>query len=310
MKLTKRSVIALGIEPTQGTETVLSEATHAKLVEDLKWSPANERMAERKPTRATFGELKKIYAGHLIEVSFSMEIKGSGVAGTAPEIGDCLKACGLSETITADTSVEYQPATTGQQSATIYVWEDGDLIKLVGCMGKVTFDFSTGAIGKASFTFTGHQKGNIAATSLPTPSYSSMVPVPLIGVAFSLGGTVDVSKLSIDLGIQVTTPDSMTSADGYGDVFIADRNVTGSIDPLAKTADAKDYLVDWKGGTESALTTGGIGTQAGNIYTVSMPKVYNASAPKAGDRNGQVSRDLSLHALPTNGDDEFSITFT
>lgn len=309
MKLTKRSVIALGIEAFQGTELILTEATHAKLVEDLKWSPANERMAERKPTRATFGELKKIYAGHLVEVSFSMEIKGSGVAGTAPEIGDCLKACGFAETITASTSVEYLPATTGQKSCTIYVWEDGDLIKLVGCMGKVTFDLATGAIGKASFTFTGHQKGNISATAFPSPSYSAIVPVPIIGVAFSLGGALDVSKLSVDMGISVATPDSMSSVDGYGDIYISDRNVTGSIDPLAKTADQKDYLVDWKSGTESALTTGAIGSVAGNKYTLSMPKVYNAAAPKAGDRSGQISRELSLHALPTSGDDEFSLLF-
>ena len=309
MKLVKRSVMALGIEAVQGVEETLDPQTQARLVEDLKWSPANERMAERKPTRATFGELKKIYAGHLIEVSFTMELKGSGVAGTAPEIGDCLKACGFAETITADTSVEYLPATTGQQSATIYFWEDGDLIKLVGCMGKVSFDFSTGAIGKASFTFTGHQVGNIAATPMPTPSYSSMVPVPLIGVAFSLGGSVDVSKLSIDTGNEVATPDSMISNNGYGAIYISNRNVTGSIDPLAKTANEKDYLVDWKAGAEAALTTGDIGTQAGNIYSISMPKIYNSAAPKAGDRSGQISRELTIHALPTVGDDELSILF-
>ena len=309
MKLVKRSVIAFGIEGAQGVEETLTAATHAKLVEDLKWAPANERMAERNPTRATFGQMKKIYAGHLVEVTFTMEVKGSGLAGTAPEIGPCLMACGFSETVTADTSVEYMPATAGQKSATIYFWEDGDLIKVVGCMGKVTFDFSTGAIGKASFTFTGHQSGDIAADPMPTPTYSSMVPVPLIGVAFSLGGAVDVSKLTIDTGNEVATPDSMISANGYGSIYISDRNVTGAIDPLAQTADAKDYLIDWKAGTESALTTGDIGTEVGNIYSVSMPKVYNSAAPKAGDRNGQVSRDLTIHALPTTGDDEFSIVF-
>ncbi|SBS29103.1 hypothetical protein MSP8886_01439 [Marinomonas spartinae] len=310
MKLTKRSVIALKIEATQGTDATPTAAENAKLVEDLKWSPANERMAARNPVRATFGELKKIYAGHLLEVSFTMEIKGSGVVGTAPEMGDALKACGFQETITADTSVEYLPATTGQKSCTIYVWEDGDVIKLTGCMGKVTFDLSTGSIGKASFTFTGHQSGNISAIDVPAASYSSIVPVPLIGVAFSLGGALDVSKLTVDMGITVATPDSMSSTDGYGDIYISDRNVTGSIDPLAKTADQKDYLIDWKNGAESVLTTGGIGDQAGNIYTISMPKVYNVSAPKAADRNGQVTRDISLAALPTAGDDEFSLLFT
>lgn len=310
MKLTKRSVIALKIEDTQGTDSVPTGANDAKLVEDLKWAPANERMVERNPVRATFGELKKIYAGHLIEVSFTTEIKGSGVKGEPPEMGSALKACGFQEVIIEDTSVEYWPATDGQKSCTIYVWEDGDVIKLTGCMGKVTFDLSTGSIGKASFTFTGHQSGNITKQSLPAATYSSMVPVPLIGVAFTLGEKVDVSKLSVDMGITVSTPDSMSSNDGYGNVYISDRNVTGSLDPLAKTADQKDYIANWNAGVESALTTGPIGTTDGNIYTLSMPKVYNSSAPKAGDRNGQVSRDLSLSALPNLGDDEFSLVFS
>lgn len=310
MKLTKRSVIALKIEDTQGTDSIPTAADNAKLVEDLKWSPANERMVDRNPVRATFGELKKIYAGHLVEVSFSMEIKGSGVTGTPPEMGDSLKSCGFQETITEDTSVEYLPATTGQQSCTIYFWEDGDLIKLTGCMGKVTFDLSTGAIGKASFTFTGHQSGDISATEIPAASYSSTVPVPLIGVAFSLGGEIDVSKLSVDMGITVSTPASMGAENGYGDIYISDRNVTGSIDPFAKTASEKDYLIDWKAGTESALTTGEIGKIAGNKYTISMPKVYSSAAPKSGDREGRVTRDLTIAALPTNGDDEFNLLFT
>lgn len=310
MKLTKRSVIALKMEATQGTDAVPTAADDALLVEDLKWAPANERMVDRNPVRATFGELKKIYAGHLVEVSFTMEIKGSGVLGTPPEMGASLKSCGFQEVITEDTSVEYLPATTGQKSCTIYFWEDGDLIKMTGCMGKVTFDLSTGAVGKASFTFTGQPSGDIAAAEVPTAAYSSMVPVPLIGVAFSLGGTVDVSKLSVDMGITVSTPASMIGANGYGDIYISDRNVTGSIDPFAKTASEKDYLVDWKAGTESALTTGEIGKVAGNKYTISMPKVYNSASPKAGDREGRITRELTIAALPTSGDDEFSLLFT
>lgn len=310
MKLTKRSVILLKLETTQGTDSVPVAANDAILVEGLKWSVASERMAERKPTLATFGQLKKIYAGHMLEVSFEMEIKGSGALGERPEVGAPLVACGFSEVVVASTSVEYMPATQGQQSATLYVFEDGDLIKLVGCMGKVTFDLSTGAVGKSSFTFTGHQDGNISQTSLPTPTYDSLTPFPLIGVSFTMGGALDISKLSIDMGISISTPDSMISADGYGDVFISDRNVTGSIDPLAKTADQKEYLNEWKSGSEAALTTGDIGKTAGNIYKITLPKVYNSAAPKAGDRSGQVSRELSIHALPTSGDDEFSLLFT
>ena len=45
-----------------------------------------------------------------VEVTFEVEMAGSGTAGTAPAFGPLLKACGNSETIVTDTSVTYAPS--------------------------------------------------------------------------------------------------------------------------------------------------------------------------------------------------------
>ncbi|MCK7495178.1 MAG: hypothetical protein MZW92_31855 [Comamonadaceae bacterium] len=45
-----------------------------------------------------------------MQLTFDVEIKGSGAAGTAPELGVLLKGCGFGETVVAVTSVTYAPA--------------------------------------------------------------------------------------------------------------------------------------------------------------------------------------------------------
>ncbi|WP_444932401.1 hypothetical protein ACJJIF_22000 (plasmid) [Microbulbifer sp. SSSA002] len=73
-----------------------------------------------------------------MEVTFNAELKGSGAAGTPPEIAPLLRACGLAETITAGTSVEYNLASEGHESITLYLYEDGSLYKLTGVRGTWT----------------------------------------------------------------------------------------------------------------------------------------------------------------------------
>jgi hypothetical protein len=53
-----------------------------------------------------------VYAGTLISVSGKCEIKGSGAAGTAPEIAPLLRGAAWSETVVGGTSVTYKPTST------------------------------------------------------------------------------------------------------------------------------------------------------------------------------------------------------
>ena len=51
------------------------------------------------------GASEQLLANTRVECTFSVELAGSGAAGTAPRYGDAIKACGFSETIASGTSV-------------------------------------------------------------------------------------------------------------------------------------------------------------------------------------------------------------
>ena len=178
--LTTREVILAGIETTYQQDPGLTAAAHAILVEGLGWSNEGARMNERPATRPAMSKLQQVFGGSLKKLSFTCEVKGSGAAGTAPEIGPLLRLCGLGETIVGATSVTYAPASTGFASGTIYYYQDGMLRKLHGCVGTVTFNLETGGRMMASFEITGHQvcKGTAtagAATTITLAATSSAV---------------------------------------------------------------------------------------------------------------------------------------
>jgi len=306
-KLVKREAILLKVESTQGTDAVPVASTDALLVEDVSWSFAGARMVERNPVKSALGRMQSVYAGTMMECSFKAELKGSGAAGTAPEIGQALRACGLGETIAASTSVAYEPVSTGHESATLYYYEDGSLYKLLGAYGNVNFNLGVGEIGYAEFTFTGHLE-EYTDVSLPSGTYDSTVPPAIINASFSaLSYAAAISSLSLDLGNEVVTPSSMSGADGYGDVLISDRDPAGSFDPQSELVATKDFVTEWQSGTAGPITTGSIGGTAGNIYNLTVPTAYYRElAP--GDRDNARTLDIGFGA---SGDDSaFDLTFT
>jgi hypothetical protein len=307
--LVNREVILAKLESTYNADPTPAAGSDAVLVESPSWTNEGARMIERANVKATLGKDQSIFAGSLKAVSFEMEIKGSGSAGTPPEMGPLLRGCGLGETIVASTSVTYAPVSTAQESITIYYYADGMLHKLTGCRGNVSFSMEAGGAGKASFSFTGHNAG-VTDAAMVTPSYDSTVPAPVINVPFTIGGYASViNSLSVDLSNGLATPSDMSSSDGFGEVIITARDVNGSFDPEAVLKATKDYINEWEAGTTMALSCGVIGSSAGNRYKVDMPAVYYREVGQ-GDRDGLRTFDISYGATESTGDDEISLAFT
>ncbi|MCX2780424.1 phage tail tube protein [Microbulbifer thermotolerans] len=305
-KLVKRELILVKIESSYGVDATPG-ASDAILVENIGWSFAGARMVERAAVKPSLGMLQGIFAGTLMEVTFDVEVKGSGAAGTAPEVGPLLRACGMAETIDAGTSVEYAPASAGHESVTLYYYEDGSVYKLTGCRGTVSVNLETGAAGKFSFTITGHVSGPTDA-AMPTVSYDATTPPPVINASFSVGSySAVINALSLDLGNTIATPPSMSAEDGYSEIIISDRDVTGSFDPEATTVAAKNWAGEWKAGTAQTITTGTIGSTAGNQYELEISSAwYKELSP--GDRDGLRTYEIGFGAA--GDDDAFKIIFS
>lgn len=305
-----REVILGKIQSAHGTPSTPVVGTDAILCSNINFNPgASARMLERNIVKNTKGKLAQVYAGSLGELSFDVELKGSGAAGTAPEIGHCLVACGMTETIVASTSCTYTPATANPQYITFYFLQDGVKRVLEDAVGTFSVNLEAGAFGVVSFTFTGHL-GTPSDTAFAAGTYDASVPVPVIGAGFSIGGySASVSKLALDRGNQLVMPSDINEADGFGQIRVADWDITGSFDPLATLLATKDWVNEWRAGTAQVLTTGAIGATAGNIYTISCPAVSSRSVAYS-ERESERAYEISFGAAESSGDDGLSIAFT
>lgn len=307
-KLARRRIIAAEIEVTYNVDPT-PDGADAVLIEDVQWGLESLRMVERPAIRGSLGALQHVYGGSLMAVSFVAEVKGSGTAGTPPEIGKLLRGCAMDETIVAVTSVAYQPISSAQESLTLYIWEDGTLTIMTGCRGSVDFTGEVGGRLMANFNFIGHFSGP-TDVAMPTPTYDSTVPPILINGAFAVGGYgAVIQALNFTPGYTVEVPPNLNAADGFSEVLITGRDVNGSINPEQVLVATKNFMADFKAGTTVALDTGVLGATAGNRFRVQMPAVYyRGLAP--GIREGVQIYDLPFGAAESSGDDEFVLTFT
>jgi len=308
-KLVRRRILLAKVESTYNTDAVPTGADNAILIEELNWATEGLRMVDRPAIRSSLGSLQQVYGGSLLSVTFTAEVKGSGTAGTAPEIGALFLGCGMAETIVAVTSVAYDPASASQSSLTLYFYEDGTLTKLTGCRGSYTLQGEVGGRLMASFTFTGHFSGP-TDIALATPTYDSTVPPIMINGSFTIGGySAVIQSLDVDMGITVETPPNLSATDGYGEVLVTSRDVSGSINPEQPLVAAHDFMVAFKAGTTEALSMGPIGATAGNQVQITMPAVYYRDMAPS-EREGVLAYDLTFGAAESSGDDEISLILT
>lgn len=312
-KLVHREIILAAIEATYNTDATPTAAANAVLVQNLSWQKAGLKLAKRPAVRLSIGTLQDIYAGSLHEISFECEIKGSGTAGTAPEIDALLQSCALSATVVALTSVTYAPISTpaSQKSCTIYYYEDGSVYKVTGCRGTASFTLKAGNVGLIKFTMTGHFE-SMTDAALPTPTYQSTVPPACLNVPITLGAYSPVlDNFTLDLKNKVDQIEAVTAADGYGPILVTERAVSGSMDPEADTVAAFPAHADLLAGTTLAVSGINLGTVAGNKATISMPSCYIMNVKPAA-KNGIRTYTLDYAALESGGvfDNEFSLAFT
>lgn len=296
-------------EIVYGDDPTPSAANNAVLIEAVSMRFPAE-IIDREGAAGTMSPEAPILGRNYAELDFQVELKGSGAAGTAPDFGVLLKACGFKETIDAGVSVTYTPSSvlSDHKSATLYFYQDGLLYEMNGARGNVSFNFQVGQRAMMSFSFKGFSVAPVDS-ALPSPTLDSTKPVPVKGTSFSLGGYAAViANLALDMQNAVEMTDDMNDASGYEEALILDRNPQGSLDPQATLVATHDWWSDWQSGTEQALTLT-LGATAGNIVTFTAPKVVDREL-QPGDRQGLAIYQVPFTAARNSGDDEVSIALT
>lgn len=308
--LTRKRMILAKIEATYGTDST-PLAANAILVSNLNITPVEQESDTREIIRPSLGDKEIVVALNRVVVEFDCELVGSGSAGTAPGYGALLRACGLSETIVASTSVTYAPVSSSFESATIYIGVDGVQHKVLGARGTFSIDMSAKQIPTIKFKMTGLM-GTVTDTALVTPTFTGF-GTPLVvnntnSTGFALHGFSGVmSALSVDLGVDVNHR-SLVGASEY--IQITNRDVTGQITIEAPTIASKDFFTIAKTAASGALTLTH-GTVAGNKCKIDGVKVQ-ISQPQYTDMDGVQMLQMAMNFRPNaaGGNDELTLTYT
>ena len=305
----KRSILAKA-ESSYGSDPTPTGSANYVQVIDLNIEPIVSDEVSRDLIRPYMGNYEVIPANTRVNVTFDVEMSGSGSAGTAPKYGAILKACGLSETVVSSTSVTYAPVTTPSNSVTLFVNYDGIRHKVTGARGTFSLNCEVNNIPRISFSLTGIFNAP-TDTALPTVTVSNQAS-PLI---FKNGSTSNFAIFGFAAALQSWNLDFNNEViyrelvGGTKEVLITDRRPSGTAVIESPALSAHNFFTDYTG-TSTGTNTWLHGTVAGNKVTVSCPQT-DLGQPTYEESDGITMLSLPFMATPTaSANNEFSLVYT
>lgn len=299
---------AYGIDPTP------TGAANAMLLTDVTFQPMVADGVSRNLDRAKMGAQEEVPTGIRATLSGQFEMVGSGTRGVAPAWSPLMRALGVVEIITPNTSgdgkVEYSPISDGHESVCAYMQIGATLHKLLGGRGTGQVSMNAQGIPVCRFTLTFLFTMPVE-TGRPTVDQSKWQKPEVVTAkntpVFKING-LDFAMRSYTLDLACDVQPRMLV--GVERILIVDRNET-----LACTVEATPvtYYNPYQRATDLTATTVSIehGTAAGKRVKID---VTNGSQKPLGsiENNQKIAEwPLMFSVLPgAAGDDQWKITLT
>lgn len=307
--LWRSKILLAKIETVYGTDPAPTAALNAFQATDVKLSPMDGNDVARDLDLPWFGAQGTVPTELHSKLSFKVELAPSGVAGTPPGWGPLLRACGVAQTISAGTSVTYNPITDNIESATFHIWVGPTRYVLRGSRGTAKFKADAQGIPYIEFEFTGlftqpseQARPAPVLTAFKKPMVVSMANTPTI----TLNGVAMVMRsFELDLGCKVENRFLV----GAESILITQR------EDMIKTQVEAQLLTAFNPFALAAAQTAvpislvhGLG--AGNIVTLSVPTAQMQRPQGLEGVQDVTEWPLSLVAVPTSGNDQWTLTLT
>lgn len=298
--LSERGLIAVRVESTKGTANAPAAADAGIEVYDVSYTP-EIGVHERDPVRPGFDTEKNIVGPRSARITFRTPMKGTGAAGERPEFYYLLRGCGLSETITAATRVDYDPisAESAQETLTIDVYHDGLRYRAVGCMGNARIVAKQGDTPHIEWEFRGVYVAPADVSLLTNPPYVTASPAAMISATLTFRSqTLRATGFELDLGNVVELREDVTNAAGYVNAYVARRDPTITCDPEVELVATFDFLTSLINATAGAFTAQW-GSAGGGQWRINCPNAQIVGADIS-DRNSLKIHNLTIKARALN----------
>jgi hypothetical protein len=191
---------------------------------------------------------------------------------------------------------------TDHPSATIYLYEDGTLLRFTGCRAMLDLSADAAKPGFISWRVMGVFQGQSDAAvpngiALPGQIAPTLVqgagavnPALLINRA-----GLPISQMSLQTQVQMETPADPNTPYGFGPAIIGGRAHQLQLDPLKSLIAVRNTLALLEGGS---IFTGvaKFGTQANNRWALVLPRLTHANAAP-GTRGQLRSEQVTYQAL-------------
>jgi len=303
----KKYLVLAKVEATQFTDATPTAALNAILAKDLKVTPLKVQSEARNLMRPYFGNSEQIPVVEEAMVEFSVEMAGSGAAGTAPKYAPLLRMCGFAETINAGVSAVYNPISSGFEFGTIYVYRDGTIYKMTGAHGSLSVDMAAKKIPHFKFTLTGKyvavSDGAIASGADFSGFQQPKASIPAWTGTLTWGAyAAKCAAFSADMASEISHAIWMNNET----LAPVDRKPKGSITVEAVTVASNDYFTQVRNATLQAFTLTH-GTVAGNKVKLDAPKMQLVDVDET-EYEGTLALKFNTTFNPNTGNDEFTIT--
>lgn len=296
------------LETVEG-EDATPAAANALIIKNVTFSPIEGEEVQRNLILPYLGNQGSVIAGEYGRIEFDLEIFGSGTAGTVPHCGPVLRSAGMTQTVTAGTSVEYTIIEDSTESASMYFLSDKVQHIFLGGRANIAPSFVPKAYPHFRVSYQGLLGTITDVPSMPVVALPEIGPV-LVSKANTVASLHDwpvvAESISLDLG-NVLTPSFLIGAES---IDISDRSSTGTAVVRGRALSEIDWFALSRGNPRPrGPLSVAHGKVAGNIVTITEPAVEITKVTQ-GQTNNIINYSLSLAACPLNGLDEMKIAFT
>jgi hypothetical protein len=317
-RLVRDALILSKAESTYGTDSTPTGAANALMVASFTLDPLNAQYPKRDLVRAFLGGMEELVGDRYIAAQYSVEMVGSGAAGTAPPWAPQLLACGFAETLLATTRADYTLTSGSFGSLTNYYHDSGVKHFSTGTRGNAVFRLELGDRPMIDLSMIGLHNAETAVAQ-PTPTLTAWQQPQAVanantadvvlgcthtttGAPALTAGTTYPSK-----GIRVNLGNTVSHVPLLGDekVVISQREVTGEV-TLEVTAAQEVTLM--QNVRDATLTSIGFvhGTVTGRKVLVFMP-FCQLVQPRKSEEAGHRLLTFGFRATPSVGNDELRI---